>query len=171
MARNELRLGEPLTLAIAAAGMALGGVAMLHWPLATGENLDLRPSRHLPEPQVEEEPEPEAGPVLVTTEYHVEPEHAVDFMGAMREVGRLRRRDGALRWGLFRDPASPGRYVESFIVEFWAEHLRQHERATVADREIDERARAFVSDPEGIVVSHLVAARPPDGTEPVTLGV
>ncbi len=60
------------TWMLVAAGL-LGG------PLATGENLDLRPSRHLPEPQVEEEPEPEEGPVLVTTEYHVDPERAVDF--------------------------------------------------------------------------------------------
>ncbi len=93
----------------------------------------------------------------------------------MREVGRLRRRDGALRWGLFRDPANPDRYLESFIVESWAEHLRQWERATVADRAIEERARSFLSrsDPDSgePVVSHLVAARAPGENDPVTSGV
>ena len=52
----------------------------------------------------------------------------------MKAVERIRRRDGAIQWGLFEDAANPGRYVESFLVENWAEHLRQHERITVSDR-------------------------------------
>jgi hypothetical protein len=36
-----------------------------------------------------------------------------------------------------------GRFVESFIVESWAEHKRQFERVTNADRAVEERARAF----------------------------
>ena len=35
------------------------------------------------------------------------------------------------------DAAQPDRYVESYMVESWAEHLRQHERVTVADRELE----------------------------------
>ena len=43
------------------------------------------------------------------------------------------------------------------MVESWVEHLRQHERVTVADRAAEEKAKAFHVDPEPIVVTHWVA--------------
>ena len=47
------------------------------------------------------------------------------FAVVMHNLGHGRRRDGAVRWGLFHDTSVPSRYVETFIVESWAEHLRQ----------------------------------------------
>jgi quinol monooxygenase YgiN len=79
-----------------------------------------------------------------------------EFQG-LREV---RRRDGALAWSLYRDPAEPGRYVEVFIVESWVEHLRQHERITTADRALEERARRFHRGSSPPTVTHLIASRP-----------
>jgi hypothetical protein len=76
----------------------------------------------------------------------------------MLELGRFRRRDGAVDWGLFEDVAEPGRYVETFMVESWGEHLRQHERATVADRQIWERANSFHLRGGPPPVSHLLYA-------------
>jgi MFS family permease len=84
------------------------------------------------------------GPVLVTVEYDVLPQRAADFVAAMRELGRIRRRDGASRWGICRDLEVPGRYVETFVVGSWDEHLRQHERMTQADRNIQERLRGCI---------------------------
>ena len=43
----------------------------------------------------------DAGPVLVTVEYDVIPEKTSEFLDAIREYGRIRRRDGASRWGVF----------------------------------------------------------------------
>ena len=48
------------------------------------------------------------------------------------------------------------RYVESFLVRSWAEHLRQHERATHADREVDDRLQTYVTGTPS--VRHLVSA-------------
>jgi MFS family permease len=152
------RLGEPGALGLAGAGMVLAAAATRRWRLEAGAGMDFRPSRHLPLPDLPTEPESDEGPVLVTSEFDVPDGHVDAFIAAMQDVGRLRRRDGAQRWGLFRDPAVPGRFVESFVVDSWAEHLRQHERATLTDKAIDERARALAS-PEP-VVSHLIAARP-----------
>ena len=76
----------------------------------------------------------------------------------MHDLGRIRRRDGAIRWGLFSDTSNPSRYVETFVVESWAEHLRQHERVTVADRADEERARAFHMGETPPIVSHLIYA-------------
>jgi len=81
---------------------------------------------------------PEDGPVLVTIEYHVNPQRVGTFVKAVHRLGRLRRRDGASRWGIYRDIESADRYIESFIVNSWAEHQRQHERAVKADRPVEE---------------------------------
>ncbi|MBV9579815.1 MAG: MFS transporter [Chloroflexi bacterium] len=167
------RVGESLALAVAAGCMLIGIVISRRWRLETDQHLDLSPSSHLVDPSLrgKDAPDPEEGPVLVTAEYRVRSEAAGEFIAAMREVGRLRRRDGAMRWGLFRDPTDHVRYLESFVIESWAEHLRQLERATVADRAIEEHARSFLVESETPIVSHLVAARPPGETEPVTIGV
>ena len=75
----------------------------------------------------------------------------------MQELRRQRRRDGAFFWELFQDTTDPARFVEYFMVESWLEHLRQHERVTVADRDIQERAAAFHLGPEAPQVRHLLA--------------
>jgi hypothetical protein len=74
----------------------------------------------------------------------------------MRELRGERLRDGAMRWELFNDPAHPQRYVETFLVESWVEHLRQHERVTRADRQAQEVARAFHVADTPPQVSHLI---------------
>jgi hypothetical protein len=71
------------------------------------------------------------------------------------------QRDGAIRWGLFRDPAEPDRFVESFVVESWAEHLRQHARGTESDRDIEQRVLAFHIGDGQPAVTHLIAEHVP----------
>jgi hypothetical protein len=105
------------------------------------------------------EPHPDRGPVLVTVEYFVDPERGEEFATAMEPFGRIRRRDGAYRWGLYVDVARPGRYVEVFLVESWLEHLRQHMRPTHSDRLLQEQVRAFHIGPEPPVVTHLISER------------
>ena len=62
-------------------------------------------------------------------------------MVAMHEYGRTRRRDGAYEWAIFRDTEISDRYLEIFLVNSWAEHLRQHERQTQADRALEAANR------------------------------
>jgi MFS family permease len=100
------------------------------------------------------------GPVLVTAEYIVK--HGMDgeFLDAMHEYGRVRRRDGASQWGIFRDTEAADRYVETFMVDSWGEHLRQHDRQTQADRVVEEGVMRYVTAaPE---VRHLLYARAED---------
>jgi MFS family permease len=150
-------LGIPLTL-LAAAGMLLTGLlAHFFYTLPQGRTLDLSPSLHWTEPVVNTDPDPEEGPVLVMVEYQIEPERAAEFIDAMRALGRIRRRDGASRWGIFHDAANPGRYVETFMVESWGEHMRQHARVTNEDRVVKARARSFHIGPGAPRVSHLIA--------------
>ena len=144
---------------LAAAAVLLAGVATAwRWPLTTGEELDLTPSGHWPAPALAHEPEGTDGPVLVIVEYHVAVDNQSAFRQAMAEVELTRRRDGATRWNLFRDAAETERLVETFLVPSWAEHLRQHDRATVADRTIEERALALQKPGTSPTVTHFIAA-------------
>ncbi|HYS05346.1 MAG TPA: MFS transporter [Candidatus Dormibacteraeota bacterium] len=150
-------LGLRAALVLAGAMTILGVPATVRFRLRRGEAPDLAPSRHWPARVVVGEPDADHGPVLITVEYRVDPDRAEDFSRAMRDVRRIRLRDGAFRWDLLSDPADPGRYVESFLVESWIEHLRQHERVTVADREVEDRARLYHLGPGPPVVSHFVS--------------
>src|SRR5690606_20016217 len=108
-------------------------------------------------PTIVEPFEADRGPVLVTTEYCIRRDLREPFLLVMRQLEVIRRRDGAIRWGLFEDPANPGRYLESFLVESWGEHMRQHLRVTVADKALEDAARRFHNGPQPPVVTHWLA--------------
>jgi MFS family permease len=151
------RLGVVTALCLSAAGQALGLLATYRLHLRSGDGLNLAPSRQMPAPIVAYDLEPDRGPVLVTVDYQVRPEEAAEFASAMQQVRRIRLRDGAMEWGLFADAALPGRYTEVFLVRSWLEHLRQHERATVADRDLVEQARRYHVGGDRPAVRHLVS--------------
>jgi len=117
---------------------------------------DLSPWNHWRMPVVigEVAADLEGGPVLVTVEYTVLQKWTAEFLDAMHEYGRIRRRDGAFRWGIFRDTEVPDRYLEIFLVHSWAEHLRQHERQTQADSELERRIYSYVTGEP--TVRHLI---------------
>ena len=102
---------------------------------------------------------------MVTVVYRVAPERSGKFVLEMQRFGRIRRRDGAYRWGVLRDTSDPTRYLETFLVASWAKHLRQHERLTMANRAIEDRVRSFNADGAPPVVTHLVLVRE-DGERP-----
>jgi MFS family permease len=98
----------------------------------------------------------EKGAVLVTIEYAVSPKRTVEFVDAMHAYGRVRRRDGAYHWAVFRDTEAADRYLEIFLVNSWGEHLRQHERQTQADRALEGRIYSYLSGEP--MVRHLIDA-------------
>jgi MFS family permease len=152
------RLGLRSTLLCAGIALIVAAAATFRLKLAGLRELDTSPSGHWPEPILVIERHEEHGPVLVTVEYFIDPSVARDFARAMQPMRMIRRRDGAIRWGLFEDAAKPGRYIETFVVESWAEHLRQHERVTVSDREIEARAIAFHRGDGPPKVTHWIAS-------------
>jgi MFS family permease len=112
---------------------------------------------------------PEAGPVLVTLEWRIQGVAVPEFLGVMRKLGRARRRTGAYLWGVFQDADDPELFLETFTVSTWHEHLRQHiERGTVADAELEERARGYLSGGTAPVVRHLVWAYAVPAAQPDT---
>ncbi len=151
---------------LAAAGALILTLATTRrWRLGTVTGLDLRivPTD---DPTVTIVPHPTDGPVLVTVTYEVPGDDVNDFAEAMRLVERHRRRTGAYRWGLFRDLAAPHQFIETFVVESWGEHLRQHRRTTVnADRFLDPVRRYLHHD---VVVTHYLSVYSPAGRNQVS---
>jgi MFS family permease len=145
-------------LTIAAAGLVAGVALARRWPLAGSERSDLTPAGVWSDPNVDIEPRPDDGPVLITVEYEVEPDEAERFVVAMQELGRIRRRDGAYRWGLYADLERAGAYLETFVVDSWSEHLRQHERLTVADLEVTRLTKSFHRGERPPEVRHMLWA-------------
>ena len=146
-------------LALIDSGVATVGSAILAlFARLPNSTADLSPWNHWRMPVVIKDvsAEIQGGPVLVTIEYSVLAEHQSKFLKAIRQYSRIRRRDGAYSWGIYRDVEVANRFLEIFLVHSWAEHLRQHERQTEADRELEERVNGYVvGEPK---VRHLLYA-------------
>lgn len=161
IALGSAALGAVAAWSIPGAHVVAAGVLLVatptvfRWRLDRLGQIDFRPAVGSL-PMVQLEPEPEDGPVLVTVEYRVDEQHHEAFTTMMRSVERERRRSGAYRWGLFRDLADTDLFVETFVVDTWSEHMRQHRRRTVnADVQM-RRVKGFVAT--DITVGHLISA-------------
>ena len=151
-----------IRIALVSAGVGtIGSLMFALFARLPESTADLSPWNHWRMPVVVKEATADIhrGPVLVTVEYTVVPEREAEFVAAIHQYARIRRRDGAYRWGIYRDTEVANRYLEIFLVNSWAEHLRQHERQTQADREMEQRLSSYVAaDPK---VRHLIYANSP----------
>ncbi|MGC2824359.1 MAG: MFS transporter, partial [Pseudolabrys sp.] len=150
-------LGLPDAHFIAAAGALIAIPLTRRWKLQTAAGIDLTPSMHWPAPVITHEVEVDRGPVLVTVEYRIQRGDRKAFLAALEKLAHERRRDGAYAWGVFEDSAEEGRFLETFLVESWLEHLRQHQRVTKADRILQSAVHRY--HVEGAPkVTHFIAA-------------
>jgi MFS family permease len=160
------RHGTPMALSLAAAALLAGLPLARRFSVSRGTVLDHSPGRltsalNRAGPQIIIEPNPEDGPVMVTVTFRIDPARASEFIEAALELGRVRRRDGAVRWSLFADPFDPARYMETYVLESWVERQRQLERFTVADHAIRNRVFAFHVDTRPPEVSRMILAHAP----------
>ncbi len=150
-----------IALTAAAVGFLVSWPLAKRFRLAPEGELDLSPGElegivsSLPHDAVE----PEEGPVLVTVTFRIDPARAAEFVAAAHELGRIRRRDGAFRWALFRDPFDPSRYMETYLLESWLERQRQLERFTVSDHQVRNRVFSFHVDGQPPTVSRMILTR------------
>jgi MFS family permease len=149
--------GLPTAHILAGFGALIAVPLLWRWKLQTGAVLDLTPSMHWPTPVLRGDVGADQGPVLVTVEYQIKPTDRGPFLQALERLGSERRRDGAFEWEAFEDLSEQGRFLETFKLDSWLEHLRQHERVTHADREQQELVHRFQLDGKP-KVSHLIGA-------------
>lgn len=148
-------IGVPGGLLAGATGLLLVAILLHRIALPVGE-ADMAPSNHWPEPLVEAPVAHDRGPVLILIEYRVPAAKRAAFLKALHHLADERRRDGAYGWGITEDAADRERLVEWFLVESWAEHLRQHHRVSRADADVQEAVRRFHQGPEPPVVRHFL---------------
>jgi MFS family permease len=122
-----------------------------------GATPDFSPAPSHPAPEPAYAVGPDEGPVMVTIEYQIDPAQAAGFAAVMQRTRRARLRQGALSWGLFRDVAVPGRYVEYFVDENWVEHQRRLERFTAFDEDLREERLAFHTGAQPPLLRRYVA--------------
>jgi hypothetical protein len=151
------RTGIRVALVYAGIG-TIGSIAVAFFAELPESTADLSPWNHWRMPALVKGlvANLDQGPVLVTVEYVVTPEGEAAFLEAIHEYARVRRRDGAYSWGIFHDTEIANHYLDTFLVNSWAEHFRQHERQTQSDRELEQRLHSSVAgDPK---VRHLIYA-------------
>lgn len=149
-------IGVAPALAVGAVGLLVVGLVFHRIRLPSGES-DLQASNHWPEPLVAAPVAHDRGPVMVQVEYRVRQEDRAAFLDALKRLSLERRRDGAYAWGLHEHTADPERLLEWFLVESWAEHLRQHQRVSHADADLQDEAVRFHIGPGKPEVHHYLA--------------
>jgi MFS family permease len=95
--------------------------------------LDLDPIDRSFAPETQVPVSPRSGPVVIAVTYRIAPDDVPDFLVAMTEYRRIRRRDGASGWTLLRDLGDAERWVERFHVPTWIDYLRHIRRRTRDD--------------------------------------
>jgi MFS family permease len=112
-----------------------------------------------PAPQLAGGSGPDAGPVRVSVEYVIAAERYAEFTRAIHELRGVRLRDGAIRWGIYRDAVDPEQLNETFLMESWLDYLRSRERMTAGDVVIRERVYAMSKGPDRPKVSYQIYAQ------------
>jgi predicted MFS family arabinose efflux permease len=97
-----------------------------------------------------------SGPIVVEIEYRVDPAKARNFYGVMQEVQLSRQRNGAYGWSIARELSDPELWTERYHCPTWLDYLRQRNRPTQYERELQNSAAAFHLGPEPVRVRRML---------------
>jgi MFS family permease len=134
------------------AGVVLIGVVIGRWaPLSQAGALNLDPLRSQlwNAPSTSVPVDERTGPVVITVEYLIDESDVDEFLGAMNERRRMRRRDGARNWRLLRDLSDPRLWIERYETPTWLDYIRLNNRATQDDAAVPTRLRELHRGTEG----------------------
>jgi len=159
----------PIALAVSAAGLGISYPLIRRFHVLRGPLPDHTPhqsSRPAPQPVpfpvVDSQDADDlihAGPVRISIDYRVPAENYAEFTHAIHQLRGVRLRDGAIRWGIYRDAIDPERLNETFLMESWLDFLRSRERITAADEAIRARVRALHKSGDPPRISYQIYAR------------
>ncbi len=148
--------GLAVAFMVAAGCLVAGALVGLRSPLPPRSSLDLDPLNLWQTPHVELDVEPRSGPVVIEITYKIRAGNVPAFMRVMGERQRIRRRDGARRWRLFRDLSHPELWIETYEAPTWTEYVRYNLRLTKADANVREQLRALHDSEEPPAVRRLI---------------
>ena len=139
--------GVPFALAAAGVGAVIGTALTWAWKLQGGAAQDLTPSLRWRAPSFLNRAPNDQGPILVITEYRIDPKDTHAFLAVMQDISLERRRDGAYAWHIFEDPDDPGKLIETSLIHSTLELKYRQTRVTKADELMEERAAQFLKTP------------------------
>jgi MFS family permease len=149
----------PTALSCSAAGLLLTLPFVHRFKILHGPLPDHTPYQwKRPAPQLADDSDATAGPVRVSIEYRIPVDRYAAFTHAIHELRKVRLRDGAIRWGIYRDAIHPEHLNETFVMESWLDYLRSRERVTAADAAIRDRVYALHQDTDPPRISHQIYA-------------
>lgn len=157
---THLSVAQTLTLAAGLMGLSL--LFTRRFPVRMGQDDEVTLSQHWAEPTVVGDLRPDDGPVAVQVDYQIPSENRLAFTRNIYQLGKIRRRDGASHWLLYRDVADPEHFSERFIIASWGEHQRQRGRATLADRAQEQTLREYLKPDSSPQMSLYIVAPYPD---------
>jgi MFS family permease len=155
----------PIALGAAAIGLLVTLPLVHRFRILQGPQLDFSPYQFKrPAPELvgigeTGEADPTEGPVRISIEYRIPIECYAEFTRAIHELKGVRLRDGAVRWGIYRDANDPTHLNETFIMESWIDYLRSRERMTSADAAIRDRVYALHRGDTPPRITHQIYAR------------
>lgn len=144
---DEVGVGPALVVAgaVLAASMLVG----LALPVPTVEKAEAEMEERRADPEVNMDLTLRSGPIVIEVDYRVKLDQARDYYAAMLDLRRARLRSGAFDWSLSRDIAEPELWTERYHCPTWGDYLRQRDRATQSDLEIERRAALYDHSPGG----------------------
>jgi len=135
--------------------LGCGGLG-LRFALPQTEDLKLNLLERWKEPEIALQIEPRSGPVVITIEYRIREDDVLDFLAAMGERKRIRRRDGARHWSLLRDLSEPDLWIERYDSPTWLDYVRQNQRITEDDAAVWDRIRNLHQGPDRPHVRRMI---------------
>jgi MFS family permease len=129
---------------------------------------DLLPASDWPSPPAIDSDEP-LGPVMVSVEYWSK-DRSAEVVASLEAARFSRRRTGATSWRVWQDATDPSHIVEQFTVASWEEHLRQHERLTIRDKDRIDKVRSFTDPARPPSVTHWLTPQSTSTSPPRAAG-
>jgi len=154
------RTSVPVSLGACAASMLVALALTRRRVLEGREEMDHTPTHPWDEPVPAQPIDPHDGPVMITLEYLIDPSRKGEFEAIMAESRSARLRQGAVSWGLFEDLQRPGRFVEYFACDSWADYLRRFDRFTAQDERLQAMRYAFHTGGGPPSISRFIARHP-----------
>ncbi|MDT8397138.1 MAG: MFS transporter [Pseudomonadales bacterium] len=146
----------PTAMITASVCLIIAALFTRRWPLSGNDKLDHTPSGHWKTPTPLIPVSPEQGPVMISIRYQVNSSHVPEFLTLMQQLGKARKRDGAFEWQLMQDTSGHDSYLEFFMVYTWLDHLRQHERISTQDAQLQHQIKLLLLTDTIPVITHFV---------------
>lgn len=148
--------GISTAMLIAAAGLVLAIPVTWRAKLGTGADTDFSPSMHWPEPSINLDDMDDKQPVTIRVSYLITAENQPAFLQAIKSLQKIRMSYGGYSWQIAQDVDQSDVFVESWSESSWTEHLRHHERMSIADKVIQDEIRGLMAEGQEPVIEHFI---------------